>query len=69
LLLQIRHDGQFAHVGHAQIARRVILSQVSRLPRRANQMHDSARPAPTTEGRIAIVTNVGCGMRWTLGIN
>jgi hypothetical protein len=25
----------------------------------------SRHPASTKEGRIAIVTNVGCGMRWT----
>jgi hypothetical protein len=31
---------------------------------RANHMQIRPRPA-LTEGRIAIVTNVGCGMRWT----
>ena len=30
-----------------------------------NQRHISRRPAPLEEGRFAIVTNVGCGMRWT----
>jgi hypothetical protein len=36
------------------------------LRRRANQFHISGRPAPLQEGRFAIVTNVGCGLRWTL---
>jgi hypothetical protein len=35
------------------------------LPRRANQLQISGRPAPDQEGRFAIVTNVGRGMRWT----
>jgi hypothetical protein len=35
------------------------------LHRRANQWFFFARPAPDQEGRFAIVTNVGCGMRWT----
>jgi hypothetical protein len=35
------------------------------LHRRANQWFLFARPAPAQEGRLAIVTNVGCGMRWT----
>jgi hypothetical protein len=30
-VLQDRHDGQFAHARHAQIARRVIVSQASAL--------------------------------------
>jgi hypothetical protein len=30
-----------------------------------NHLHDSCRPAPSQEGRFAIVTNVGRGMRWT----
>src|SRR5262249_11429612 len=34
------------------------------LPRRANQPHISGCPVPDYEGRFAIVTNVGCGMRW-----
>jgi len=29
-----------------------------------NQFYESRRPAPE-DGRIAIVTDVGCGMRWT----
>jgi hypothetical protein len=32
---------------------------------RANHRHFLARLAPDQEGRFAIVTNVGCGMRWT----
>ena len=30
-----------------------------------NQRHILRRPAPLNEGRFAIVTNVGCRMRWT----
>ena len=33
--------------------------------RRANQWFLFARPVPDQEGRFAIVTNVGQGMRWT----
>jgi hypothetical protein len=35
------------------------------LRRRANQVHIFRRPALIQEGRFAIVTNVGRGMRWT----
>jgi len=35
------------------------------LRRRANQVHIFRRPVPIQEGRFAIVTNVGRGMRWT----
>jgi len=31
-------------------------------------MHFLSRPASDQEGRFAIVTNVGCGMRWTCGL-
>ena len=44
-------------------ARRANLPQLIPPP---NQRHKSRRPAPLKEGRFAIVTNVGCGMRWTL---
>jgi hypothetical protein len=30
-LMQIQHDGQFADIGHAQIARRVVVSQAGAL--------------------------------------
>jgi len=30
-----------------------------------NQRQFSSRPVPDKEGRFAIVTNVGWGMRWT----
>jgi hypothetical protein len=36
-----------------------------RLRRRANQWFLFARPVADQEGRFAIVTNVGHGMRWT----
>jgi len=34
-----------------------------------NQLNSRTRPAPKNEGRIAIVTNVGCGMRWTRAVH
>jgi hypothetical protein len=43
------------------------LSKNIRLCRRANQWLFFARSAPDHEGRFAIVTDVGRGMRWTLG--
>jgi len=52
--------------------RRVIPSQrnfllffINRLDFPRNQKHDLRRPALAQEGRFAIVTNVGRGMRWT----
>src|SRR5207302_8980151 len=44
----------------------LLCRRLPRLPRRANQWLPSARPALDKEGRFAVVTNVGCGMRWTL---
>src|ERR1700747_1999762 len=35
-----------------------------RLPDGPETLHESRRPALCKEGRIAIVTNVGCGMLW-----
>ena len=55
-----------AHIRTAQFARRANLPQSSRLRRRANHWLKLARLAPDKEGRIAIVTDVGRGMRWTL---
>jgi hypothetical protein len=56
--------GQIAHHSHAQIARRANLSQSASLISPPNHRHLSAHPVPQ-EGRIAIVTDVGNGMRWT----
>jgi hypothetical protein len=53
------------HGRHLQIARRANLPQPWLLRRRANQEDASRHPALHHEGRFAIVTNVGCGMRWT----
>jgi hypothetical protein len=54
------------HSRNAQFARRANLSQPLRLSRRANHFYKPRRLAPDQEGRIAIVTDVGRGMRWTL---
>jgi len=45
--------------------RALAVSENSRLRRRANQWLFLARLLPDQEGRFAIVTNVGVGMRWT----
>jgi hypothetical protein len=49
----------------ADLGRPVLRRKIFRLARRANHRYLSARPA-LDKGRFAIVTNVGCGMRWTL---
>src|SRR5689334_17067031 len=33
--------------------------------RKSENVYFSPHPVPDSEGRFAIVTNVGCGMRWT----
>jgi hypothetical protein len=45
-------------------ARRANLSQSASLILPPNHRLNPAHPVPL-EGRIAIVTDVGCGMRWT----
>jgi len=56
--LQLRHDGQLAHIRHGQIARRAILSQVCALV--PSGKSDALIPPSRAhhEGRFAIVTNV-----------
>ena len=63
--------------GHENIALDTILLQASDLPvvpicrigaaliATPNQHHILRCPVPLNGGRFAIVTNVGCGMRWT----
>jgi hypothetical protein len=46
------------------IARRVNLPQADTIAENRNHMQISGIPSPF-EGRFAIVTNVGSGMRWT----
>jgi len=57
--------GQFAHTRHAQIARRVNLSQGCGIAEDPKSAVCSPHPAPGHKGRFAIVTDVGYGMRWT----
>src|SRR6202012_48969 len=52
----------------ANLTSPVLLRKIIRLCRRANQWLLFARPVPDQEGRFAVVTNVGCGMRWTHGV-
>ena len=58
-------DGPIAHIRHAECARRVNLPQGAALRHTLDTPHIDAVPHPQ-EGRFAIVTNVGCGMQWTL---
>jgi hypothetical protein len=59
LVLPFQHDGQFADVSHAQIARRVNLSQSKYIPKIIiTVMFRASRPH---EGRFAIVTIRGAG--------
>jgi hypothetical protein len=58
-------DGQIAHACHAQIARRANLSQPDGIAVTPKSAADFAPSRPHQEGRFAIVTNVGSGMRWT----
>jgi hypothetical protein len=44
----------------------VVAAKIFRFASCPNQTYNSRHPAPP-EGRIAIVTDVGCGMRWTRG--
>ena len=48
----------------SRFARRANLPRPTRLISPPNQQHFPAIPRPQ-EGRFAIVTDVGCGMRWT----
>jgi hypothetical protein len=54
-------DGQSAHARYAQFARRANVPQLILPP---NQPQHRRVPLPQ-EGRFAIVTDVGSGMRWT----
>jgi len=58
------HDGQFAQASHAEIARRVEMSQHETLRRRANQDDPSAHPVSLGGALRAIVTTREAGMRW-----
>jgi hypothetical protein len=57
--------GQFAHGRYAQIARRANLSQPVGVAVAPKSGADFPPSRLDQEGRFAIVTNVGCGMRWT----
>jgi hypothetical protein len=59
-------DRQISHARHALFARRANVPQargIAQNPKSAASFRLSRAPR---EGRIAIVTDVGCGMRWTL---
>jgi hypothetical protein len=58
-------DGKIAHGRYAQIARRANLSQPDGIAATPKSAADFALSRPHQEGRFAIVTNVGSGMRWT----
>jgi hypothetical protein len=61
IALQIQHDGQFAQGRHAQIARRVIVSQACALVP-SGKSDALLRPSRAHhEGRFAVVTKRGAG--------
>jgi hypothetical protein len=64
---EFRHDEDCGkRIPHTLILPVVPICRTSLALRcRANQTDALARPAPDQEGRFAIVTNVGSGMRWT----
>jgi hypothetical protein len=57
-------DGQIT-CAILRIASQAPLRKIFSLTRRANQRYQLAYPGPR-RGALAIVTNVGPGMRWTL---
>jgi hypothetical protein len=58
-------DGQFAHATHAQSARRANMPHADALAASGKSRAPFRPSRGLAEGRFAIVTNVGCGMRWT----
>jgi hypothetical protein len=58
-------DGQFAHGHPAQFARRASMSHAIALAPSGKSKAHFRTSRGLEEGRFAIVTNVGCGMRWT----
>jgi hypothetical protein len=56
---------EIMHRRYAQIARRANLPQASALVARGRNTSPFLPSRAHLEGRIAIVTDVGCGMRWT----
>ena len=57
-------DGQFAHADHAQFARRANMPHATVLAASGKSRAPFRPSRGLAEGRFAIVTNVGCGMRW-----
>jgi hypothetical protein len=60
-------NGEFLEPDQADATCPAIAAKINRFAFRPNQIHKPRRPA-SHEGRFAIVTNVGCGMRWTLEV-
>ena len=58
-------DGQFAHGHHAPFARRANMPHADALAASGKSRAPFRPSRGLAEGRFAIVTNVGCGMRWT----
>jgi hypothetical protein len=58
-------DGQFAHGHHAPFARRANMPHADALAASGKSPAPFRPSCGRAEGRFAIVTNVGCGMRWT----
>jgi hypothetical protein len=58
-------DGQSAHANHAQFARRANMPHAMALAASGKSEAPFRASRGLEEGRFAIVTNVGSGMRWT----
>jgi len=59
------HDGQIAHARHARFARRANASHPEGIAVHPKSAASFAPFRAPQEGRIAIVTDVERGMRWT----
>src|ERR1700742_5265304 len=64
-LPRVRSWTLFCPTGKSLRSCRVAQLKIFRFTFHPNHLHTYRRPAPTREGRFAIVTNVGRGMRWT----
>jgi hypothetical protein len=57
-------SNDFARTGKSLIFYPAPFAKIFRFALYPNQIYIDCRPVPN-EGRFAIVTDVGCGMRWT----
>ena len=67
-LPRVRSWMLFCPTGKSLRSCRVAQLKIFRFTFHPNHLHIYRHPAPTPEGRFAIVTNVGRGMRWTQAV-